>query len=130
MLGSTSGLVVFLLMLWTRNFYLVVMAIFIIGMFIVPLVPAMLEFACETCFPIGEATATGFIYAISHIFGGVGGICFTELVKVEDNQTSEQADWSRIKSSIALGIILFFFACGIILTIRTKENLKRLNLEK
>ena len=54
---------------------------FIIGLFVVPLIPAMLEYACETCFPIGEATCTGFIYALAHIFGGIGGIALTALVE-------------------------------------------------
>jgi hypothetical protein len=80
MVGSTFGMVFFLLMLWTQTFFLVVISIFSIGIFIVPLIPAMLEFACETSFPIGEATATGFIYAIAHIFGGLGGMALTELV--------------------------------------------------
>jgi fucose permease len=80
MVGSTCGMVFFLLMLWTQTFLLVVISIFSIGLFIVPLIPAMLEFACETSFPIGEATATGFIYAIAHIFGGLGGMALTELI--------------------------------------------------
>ena len=54
---------------------------FALGLFVVPLIPAMLEFACETCFPIGEATCTGFIYALAHIFGGIGGIALTALVE-------------------------------------------------
>ena len=46
----------------------------------VPLIPTMLELACETCFPIGEATITGFMYAIAHIVGGVGGIGLTAFI--------------------------------------------------
>lgn len=87
MLGSTGGMVFFLMMLWTKTFFLVVISIFTIGLFIVPLIPAMLEFACETCFPIGEATATGFIYAMAHIFGGLGGMALTELVGNENHKS-------------------------------------------
>lgn len=46
----------------------------------VPLIPVMLEFSCETSFPIGEATVTGFIYALAHVFGGLGGIGLTVLL--------------------------------------------------
>ena len=81
MLGSTGGLFFFLVMLWSEKFILVCLSMFTIGLFVVPLIPAMLEFACETCFPIGEATCTGFIYALAHIFGGIGGIALTALVE-------------------------------------------------
>ena len=46
-----------------------------------PLISAMLEIACETCFPIGEAICIGFICALAHIFGGIGGIALTALVE-------------------------------------------------
>jgi len=82
MLGSTGGLFFFLMMLYSENFILVCLSTFALGLFIVPLVPAMLEFACETCFPIGEATCTGFIYALAHIFGGIGGMALTALLEV------------------------------------------------
>ena len=81
MLGATGWLFFFLMMLWTEKFILVCLSMFTIGLFVVPLIPAMLEFACETCFPIGEATCTGFIYALAHIFGGIGGIALTALVE-------------------------------------------------
>lgn len=67
MIGSSGGLVYFGAMLWTKSFYLTIPAVFAIGLFMVPLIPSMLEFACETSFPIGEATATGFIYGDENI---------------------------------------------------------------
>ena len=82
MLGSTGGLFFFLMMLYSENFILVCLSMFIIGLFVVPLIPAMLEYACETCFPIGEATCTGFIYALAHIFRGISGIALTALVNL------------------------------------------------
>ena len=82
MLGSTGGLFFFLMMLWSEKFILVCLSMFTIGLFVVPLIPAMLEYACETCFPIGEATCTGFIYALAHIFGGIGGMALTALLEV------------------------------------------------
>lgn len=80
MIGAALSLLAFALMLWTENFYIVMLTVFGVGLFTVPLIPAMLEFACETCFPIGEATITGFIYAIAHICGGLGGIGLTALL--------------------------------------------------
>jgi hypothetical protein len=83
-------LFLFAVLLWTENFFLVIIGIFGVGLFMVPLIPAMLEFACETSFPIGEATITGFIYAIAHICGGVGGIGFTALLGDLPKDASEE----------------------------------------
>jgi len=47
------------------------------GFFMVPFIPTMLEFACENCFPIGEGSITGFMYALGHSIGGLGGIGIT-----------------------------------------------------
>ena len=40
----------------------------------------MLEFACENCFPKGEGSITGFMYALSHTFGALGGVGITYLL--------------------------------------------------
>ena len=80
MLGSTISITVFMLMLETMTFGLLIPPVFVVGFFIVPLIPAMLEFSCETNFPIGEGTTTGFIYAVAHIFGGLGGLGLTALL--------------------------------------------------
>ena len=46
----------------------------------VPLIPVMLEFSCEISFPTGEASTIGFIYALAHVIGGVGGIGLTFII--------------------------------------------------
>ena len=43
----------------------------------VPCIPTMLEFACENYFPIGEGSISGFMYALAHTIGGLGGIGIT-----------------------------------------------------
>ena len=65
------------LSLWTDNFYLVLVPTFFVGFFMVPVIPTMLEFACENCFPIGEGSITGFLYALAHTFGALGGVGIT-----------------------------------------------------
>ena len=90
MIGSSLSLLSFALMLWTENFYIVVFTVFCVGLFMLPLIPAMLELACEICFPIGEATSTGFMYAIAHICGGLGGIGLTALLgELPSNASNE-----------------------------------------
>ena len=46
----------------------------------VPAMPTMLELGCENCFPIGEGSITGFMYASAHTIGGLGGIGITALL--------------------------------------------------
>jgi len=50
---------------------------FLFGFFMVPCIPTMLEFACENYFPIGEGSISGFMYALAHTIGGLGGIGIT-----------------------------------------------------
>lgn len=38
-----------------------------LGFFVIPVIPILLELASEVCFPIGEATVTGFIFTVAHI---------------------------------------------------------------
>ena len=73
-------MIVFGLSLWTDNFYLVLVSIIFFGFFIFPLNPTMFEFACENCFPKGEGSITGFMYALSHTFGALGGVGITYLL--------------------------------------------------
>jgi hypothetical protein len=80
MSGSIVALIIFMCLLPTELLGLVIPPVFLVGFFIVPLIPSMLEFSCETNFPIGEATTTGFIFAISHIFSGILGLAMTALV--------------------------------------------------
>jgi len=80
MIGGFFSLAFFSFMLWTKSFLGVLFPVLGMGFFMVPLIPTMLELACETCFPIGEATITGFMYAIAHIVGGVGGIGLTAFI--------------------------------------------------
>ena len=65
------------LSLWTENIYLIIIPMVFMGFFMVPFIPTMLEFACENCFPIGEGSITGFMYALGHSIGGLGGIGIT-----------------------------------------------------
>ena len=80
MIGGFFSLASFTLLLWTENFWLILIPVLGLGFFMVPLIPTMLELACETCFPIGEASVTGYMFAIAHIFGGVGGIGITVFI--------------------------------------------------
>ena len=49
--GSFCFLILFMAFLRT-NFPLILIAVGLVGFFIVPLIPGMLEFSCEIAFPI------------------------------------------------------------------------------
>ncbi len=115
--------------------YLVAPPILFVGLFIVPLIPAMLEFSCEINFPIGEATTTGFIFAIAHVFGALSGIGLTALLNPDNINAKSKWDPGDYKKTqwraeIALLIILILFALGFGMFFFVKEDLKRLRAEK
>lgn len=76
LLGEVASFIFLLLFMACLNLGLplMIISVGVVGFFIVPLIPGMLEFACEISFPIGEGTSTGFIYACAHIFGGTVGV--------------------------------------------------------
>ena len=119
-IGSIASLTLFFFMLMTKQLGLVIPPTFLVGFFIVPLIPAMLEFSSETNFPIGEATTTGFIFALSHIFGGSLGLGMTALVSQK----------TQLCALIGIGIIIFLFVISLVLFFQCKEDLKRLRAEK
>lgn len=62
------------------------MAAVILGFFIIPIIPILLELANEVCFPIGEATVTGFIYTVAHIVSFCLGSLFSLILdSTKDN---------------------------------------------
>jgi hypothetical protein len=49
--------------------------------FLIPLVPIMLELACETAFPVGEGAAAGLLVAMGNFAGFVLGIILSLIVQ-------------------------------------------------
>jgi FLVCR family feline leukemia virus subgroup C receptor-related protein len=75
-------------MLKTRIFALALIPVVILGFFIIPIVPILLEFANEVCFPVGEAVTSGFLYSIAHVLGFFLGTLFSLIVdSFKDKET-------------------------------------------
>lgn len=127
MIGSTISLGIFMVSLLSEKLGIVLPPILLIGFFIVPSIPTLLEFSCESNFPIGEGTISGFIYAVAHITGGFGGMGLTALVHPEETLPDSEL---RHRVFIGIAIILGLFLIGIVLMFFTKEKLKRLKAEK
>ncbi|EGR33456.1 major facilitator superfamily protein, putative [Ichthyophthirius multifiliis] len=112
----------FYFMLKTRIYVLVVIPEIILGFFIIPIVPILLEFANEVCFPVGEAIISGFLYSIAHVVGFLLGSLFSLIIDTFKNK-EESAFWCVITfaSIFILSFITIFFM---------KQSLNRTNAEK
>ena len=134
MIGTISSIIYFLLSLWSRKFWQLLIPDFLVGLFVVPLVPTMLEYACETSFPVGEAIVTGIHLGAGHLLGGLMGImdiivlgdsCYSG----EDYLGHEHMKASRERAMIFFGLMEIFFLMGLVFIFFTKEDLKRLKFE-
>jgi FLVCR family feline leukemia virus subgroup C receptor-related protein len=67
-------------MLYTEKFALLAIPAVVLGFFIVPVIPIMIEFANEVCYPIGEATITGFLFSVAHVLGFFLGSGFSFII--------------------------------------------------
>lgn len=82
-LGGLGALFFVLIMLYSRNIFLVVMSMGVVGLFFLPMIPTILEFACESVFPIGEGSTVGFLSGVSNIFALIYGSVLSFVVKGE-----------------------------------------------
>jgi len=94
----------------------------------------MLEYACETSFPVGEGTVTGFLLGAGHLLGGLLGIM--DIIVLGNScysggsyLSTKHMKASRERAMIFFGLMEGFFILGLILIFFTKEDLKRLKFE-
>lgn len=95
-----------------------------LGFFIIPIIPILLELANEVCYPIGEATVTGFIYTIAHVSAfGLGSLFSVIIDAAPDND-------KKSGTIHVLLVFLAFFAISFITVLFMKQELKRTQAEK
>lgn len=114
-LGGGGALFLFMLMLYTESIYLCAIGSGIIGLFFLPMIPTLLEFACESVFPIGEGSTVGFLSGVSNLFALVYGSVMSFVVKGE----------SKGESFVGIMIMMSSFGLGFLLLFLTTENLVR-----
>ena len=73
--------------------------------FLIPLVPIMLELACEIGFPVAEGTATGMLFAMGNFAGFLLGMFLTMIVRGE----------TKGQSLGGLGFCFGMFLVGLVL---------------
>lgn len=76
MLGSSIAIALFYPILLTDSLVLVCLVSAFNALFLIPLVPIMLELGCELVFPVGEGTAVGLLFAMGNFSGFLLGIIF------------------------------------------------------
>ena len=80
MCGSIACLGTLYPMLQTYSLLLVSLISALNSFFLIPLVPMMLELACEEAFPVGEGFAVGLLYAGNNLLGFIFGTILSVIV--------------------------------------------------
>jgi Na+/melibiose symporter-like transporter len=105
MIGSCSAMILFYPLLETSSLALAGLVSAYNSFFLIPLVPIMLELACEVAFPVGEGSAVGLLFAIGNFSGFVLGIFLSLIVQGE----------SKGQSAGGLGFCFGVFLLGLVL---------------
>lgn len=121
MVGGIAGVISCIFFLPFGKWYMLVPSVFFLGFAIIPLIPTMTEWCCETSYPIGESTVTGFLWAIAHIYAGTTGIAYTALL--------EKSTKGSVILILSIVTVLFCVATGLLFLIK-RAPLKRLQAEK
>ncbi|EGR32020.1 major facilitator superfamily protein, putative [Ichthyophthirius multifiliis] len=121
-ISSTLSIILFAFMLQTELFALVLIPCIVLGFFIIPIIPIMLELANEVCFPVGEAIVSGFLYSISHVIGFVLGSGFSLIIESGSDKKSG-AFWCIC----TFGCV---FTVGLFSVFLMKQTLNRTNAER
>lgn len=79
--GSISAMILFYPLLETGVLILASLVSAYNSFFLIPLVPIMLELACEIGFPVAEGTATGMLFAMGNFAGFLLGMFLTMIVR-------------------------------------------------
>lgn len=80
-LGSTSAMIIFYPLLETNILALASLVSAYNSFFLIPLVPIMIELACEIGFPVAEGTTTGLLFAMGNFGGFLLGVFLTLIVR-------------------------------------------------
>lgn len=67
--GSAVVMILFTVFLYLPYDWIIVILVFLIGFWILPIIPVGFEYVCEITFPIGEAMTVGFNWFLSQIIG-------------------------------------------------------------
>lgn len=118
-IGGSGGLLLFLCLLFTEDIVLSLLGACVLGLFLVPMVPAILEFACESVFPIGEGSTVGILAGANSISAFIYGSVMSFIVRGE----------STGQTVAGTMLMLCSFGLGFFLLLLTKENLIRHEVE-
>ena len=118
--GSSVAILLFYPLMETDSLLLVSLISAFNSFFLIPLVPIMLELACELVFPVGEGSAAGMLFAMGNFAGFLFGAILSAIV--QGNSKGESAG--------GLGFCFGVFCLGIILTVVMQEEQNRRKSEE
>ncbi|KAL4477768.1 hypothetical protein ABPG72_018942 [Tetrahymena utriculariae] len=123
-LGTIVASILMIFILQTEIFGLLICCAVILGFFVIPIIPILLELANEVCFPIGEATVTGFIYTVSHVVSFLLGSLFSLIIDSAKNSHEKMGSVYVLIAFVAI------FAVSFSTIFFMKQDLKRTRAEK
>lgn len=93
----------------------------------IPTTSIFLSYSSEVIYPLGEGSATGFLFASAQTFGFLAGLGSAALIKLENDQPDGAEKWYVY--IFMLAHVLCFFG-SFIGTLFTKNSLNRTKYEK
>lgn len=86
------------------------------GFFVIPIIPALVEYTCEGVYPVGEATVTGILLAGQSFFSFALGLASTFYLKKKTKVTSE----------IGMSVNILILLVALFIFTKTTEHFYRM----
>jgi len=87
-LGMLVGMGVFYIALGDGGSLAILLSSMLIGFFMIPLIPGLLELACEISFPVSEVSTAGFLLAPALEFAAVLGLIVAPIAEQKTKESS------------------------------------------
>ena len=101
-----------------------------VGFFLIPITAMLMAYSSEVVYPLGEGSATGYLFAASQTFGFVFGIGSAALISSAHSDDKTKADDGEMwKVYLFMGLHALFFLSAFLLALLTKNTLNRTKYE-
>jgi FLVCR family feline leukemia virus subgroup C receptor-related protein len=109
----------FYLAIASKNAYILYIDTFLVGLFVIPLIPVMLECSCEIIYPLSGSFAVGLLFSGATLLTVVSSQLLT--IIIGGNQSDK---WTVLYGCI---VILTLFVLGFVAMFFVKETRNRSN---
>lgn len=87
-----------------------------LGFFTIPIISALVEYTCEGVYPVGEATATGILFAGESLFSFALGMVSTLYLKKK----------TKLTSYIGMSVNILILIAALFIFVKTTEHFYRM----